>query len=54
VKRIKTGLTIIELLIVLGIIALLIGLLVPSLSAVKKMAKETKQKAQFATIELAL
>ena len=53
-ERKKTGLTIIELLIVLGIIAILVGLLVPSLSAVKKMAKETKQKAQFATIELAL
>ena len=53
-ERNKKGLTIIELLIVLGIIALLVGLLVPSLSAVKKMAKETKQKAQFATIELAL
>ncbi len=53
-ERKKTGLTIIELLIVLGIISLLVGLLVPSLSAVKKMARETKQKAQFATIELAL
>ena len=53
-KRKKTGLTIIELLIVLGIIALLVGLLVPAVSAVKKMAKETKQKAQFVTIELAL
>ncbi len=53
-KHKKTGLTIIELLIVLGIIALLVGLLLPSLSAVKKMAKETKQKAQFATIGLAL
>jgi len=54
VEHKKKGLTIIELLIVLGIIAILVGLLVPSLSAVKKMAKETKQKAQFATIELAL
>ena len=53
-ERKKTGLTIIELLIVLGIISLLIGLLVPALSVVKKMARETKQKAQFATIELAL
>ena len=53
-KRKKTGLTMIELLIVLAIIALLVGLLVPALSAVKQIAKETKQKAQFATIELAL
>jgi type II secretory pathway pseudopilin PulG len=44
----------IELLIVLGILVLLVGLLVPSLSAVRTIAKETKQKAQFATIELAL
>ena len=44
----------IELLIVLAIIALLVGLLVPALTVVRKTAKETKQKAQFATIELAL
>ncbi len=53
-ERKKTGLTIIELLIVLGIIALLVGLLLPAVGAVRKMAKETKQKAQFATIGLAL
>jgi prepilin-type N-terminal cleavage/methylation domain-containing protein len=54
VKRKKTGLTMIELLIVLAIIALLVGLLVPALTVVRTMAKETKQRAQFATIELAL
>jgi type II secretory pathway pseudopilin PulG len=54
VKREKTGLTMIELLIVLGIIALLVGLLIPALSTVRNIAKETKQKAQFATIEMAL
>ena len=53
-ERKQTGHTVVELLIVVGIIAILVGLLVPSLSAVKKMAKETKQKAQFSTIELAL
>lgn len=53
-KRKKTGLTIIELLIVLGIIALLVGLLLPALSVVRNLAKQTKQKAQFSTIELAL
>jgi len=54
VERKKTGLTVVELLIVLGIIAILVGLLIPALSAVKIMAKETKQKAQLGTIELAL
>lgn len=53
-KRKKTGLTMIEILIVLGIIALLVGLLLPAVSVVRKMAKETKQKAQLSTIELAL
>lgn len=53
-KPTKTGLTMIELLIVLGIIALLVGLLVPALTTVRNIAKETKQKAQFSTIEMAL
>lgn len=53
-ERKKTGFTMIELLVVLGIIALLVGLLLPALSAVKNIAKETKQKAQFTAIELAL
>ena len=43
-----------EMLIVLGILLLLVGLLVPALTTVKNIAKETKQKAQFSTIELAL
>jgi type II secretory pathway pseudopilin PulG len=54
VERKKTGLTMIEILIVLGIIAILVGLLVPALTVVRQMARETKQKAQFATIEMAL
>ena len=53
-KRKRTGFTMIEMLIVLGILLLLVGLLVPALTAVKNVAKETKQKAQFSTIELAL
>jgi type II secretory pathway pseudopilin PulG len=54
VKRIKTGLTMIELLIVLGIIALLVGLLLPAIGMVRTVAKETKQKAQLSAIEMAL
>jgi type II secretory pathway pseudopilin PulG len=54
VRRKRIGFTIVELLAALGIIALMVGLLIPALSMVRNTAKETKQKAQFATIELAL
>ena len=53
-RRKRTGFTIVELLAALGIIALMVGLLIPALSMVRNTAKETKQKAQFAAIELAL
>ena len=53
-RRKRTGFTLVELLAALGIIALLAGLLIPAMSMVRRTAKETKQKAQFATIELAL
>jgi len=54
VKRKESGFTMMEMLIVLGILMLLVGLLIPAITAVKNIAKETKQKAQFSTIELAL
>jgi prepilin-type N-terminal cleavage/methylation domain-containing protein len=54
VRRKRTGFTLVELLAALGIIALLAGLLIPALSMVRNTAKETKQKAQFAAIEMAL
>jgi type II secretory pathway pseudopilin PulG len=54
VKRKRSGFTVIELLTAVGIVALLTGLLIPALSMVRRVARETKQKAQFATIELAL
>lgn len=50
----KTAFTIVELLTVMAIIAILIGLLVPSLRAVRLQAKKIKQKSQFHAIEIAL
>jgi len=54
VRRKRTGFTIVELLAALGIIALMVGLLIPALNMVRNTARETKQKAQLTTIELAL
>ena len=48
----KTGFTIVELLTVMGIIAILIGLLVPALTLVQDFAKEIQQIAQFHSIEV--
>ena len=42
------------MLVVVGLIALLTGILIPAVSTVKKIAKEAKQKAQFTAIELGL
>ena len=53
-KRKRTGFTVVEVLAAVGIIALMVGLLIPALSMVRDTARETKQKAQFTTIELAL
>ncbi len=53
-ERKKYGFTMIELLTVIGIIALLVGLLIPALNMVNTMAKEAKQKAQLTAIEMAL
>jgi prepilin-type N-terminal cleavage/methylation domain-containing protein len=53
-KREKPGLTLIEILTVIAIIALLIGILIPAVTAVKDAAKEVKQRGQFMTIELGL
>jgi type II secretory pathway pseudopilin PulG len=48
------GFTIVELLTVMSVIMILIGLLVPALNLVRKMATETKQRAQFHSISVAL
>ncbi len=53
-KRKKSGFTIVELLTVMAIIAILMGLLVPAMNQVRKLAKDTSQRAQFRTIDTAL
>jgi type II secretory pathway pseudopilin PulG len=53
-RRKKIGFTIVELLTVMSVIALLLGLLVPALNLVRKMAKDTKQRGQFHSIDVAL
>lgn len=50
----RQGFTIVELLTVLAIIAILMGVFVPTLNLVRNTAKEAKQKAQLATINMAL
>jgi type II secretory pathway pseudopilin PulG len=50
----KWAFTIVELLTVMGVIALLIGLLAPALNAVRRIARDTKQKAQFNSIKAGL
>jgi len=50
----KKGFTLVELLTVLAIIVLLIGLIMPATSTLRRFARETKQKAQIATIGLGL
>jgi type II secretory pathway pseudopilin PulG len=44
----------VELLIVIGIITILSALLIPAVTKVRNTAKETQQKAQLTTIEMAL
>ena len=50
----RHGFTLVEMLTVLAIITILVGLLVPSLTMVRRVAKETKQKAMLASIEVAI
>ncbi len=48
------GFTIVEMLTVMGIIAILIGLLVPALNQVKDYARQVQQKSQFHSIGVGL
>ena len=50
----KPAFTIVELLTVMSIIVILIGLLVPALTRVKRYARLVRQKAQFHSIGVAL
>lgn len=50
----RAGFTIIELLTVMSVIIILIGLLVPALNMVKRVAYKVNQKNQFHAIEVAL
>ncbi|HUT30430.1 MAG TPA: type II secretion system protein [Sedimentisphaerales bacterium] len=50
----KSAFTIIELLTVMSVIIILIGLLVPALNMVKRVAKKVTQKNQFHAIEVAM
>lgn len=46
------GFTIVEMLTVMGIIAILIGLLIPALNQVKDYSKQIQQKSQFHSVEV--
>jgi len=54
VKHKNKGFTLVEVMTAVAIIAILVALLMPALSMVRRMANETSQKAQFAAIDMAV
>ncbi len=50
----RSGVTLVEILVVVAIISLLVGLLLPAVNKVKNMAREAKQRVQFTAIDLGL
>jgi prepilin-type N-terminal cleavage/methylation domain-containing protein len=53
-RRGRRGFTLIELLVVISIIGLLIGILIPSMNAIRTRAKVVDTQARFASIETGL
>jgi len=54
VKHKNKGFTLVEVMTAVTIIVILVALLMPALSMVRRMANETAQKAQFAAIDMAI
>ena len=54
VKRKNSGFSVVELITVITIVSILVSLLLPGISMVRTLAKNTQQKAQFATLELGI
>lgn len=53
-KSRRKAFTMVELITVVSIIAILLGVLIPSITKVRNSAKEAKQKAQFTKLDMAI